>query len=796
MNLGLLQNSLLVAGLSALLATFLGALGGAFAATLNRPFRFALTCAAVASLTIPPFMVVNTWMNYFGLNGTWRVSIPFNLYTNTGAILLLTLLYWPISFLLVSSASNRIDPTSFEQEPGLQGFSFFRYILWPTFRPALIYSLAFGFVLTLNNFTVPTLLQAKVFSEEVWLSFSSNFDYLEALRLSWPLILGPLLLLWWIHSKPVRFQFRHQEICNLNIRRRLGLPFVLFAAFTTTVLILLSVAFPLFQIISSPRTWSQFWPAMEAGKFATWNSILFAGGSALVCVILAILLRNLRMPFVTWVLYLTPGVLLGIAIIWMFNRPILVTIYQSVAIVIAVFTLRYIAIAWSAGRAALLQSDRRLIEAVQIFGGNQWARFRYAEWPQTKFMVLVGFYLVFLFCLWEVETLILIVPAGRETLALRIFNMLHYGHAAQVDALCLWLLIIALAPIALYAVARSISKFITVRALIPIALVALCSSGCSPNSDAGTRVKSTIFSSVQIIGSRGTGVGQFNKPRSVALDRDDNLYVIDMTGRVQKFSPDGKFLLLWQMPEVVKGKPKGMVRDIDGNIILVEPHYSRVNHFDQSGHLVAQWGTHGTNVGQLYFPRSAAINSRGDIYITEYGMTERIQCFTQFGKKVLFTFGTLGGGPGQIDRAEGMGMAPDDTLFVADSCNHRIQVFSAEGKFLREFGRAGSGLGEFSYPYDVRIDPTGLRYVCEFGNHRVQVFNEQNQPIEILGGPGADPSQMNNPWSIDFDSAGNLYIADSGNHRVLKYIRRVPLKPSGTSTLHHPNSGQEVASVK
>ena len=57
------------------------------------------------------------------------------------------------------------------------------------------------------------------------------------------------------------------------------------------------------------------------------------------------------------------------------------------------------------------------------------------------------------------------------------------------------------------------------------------------------------------------------------LDIDvDNLYVVDMTGRVQKFSSNGLFLLSWQMPQTDKGKPKGMSRDREGHIVVLEPH--------------------------------------------------------------------------------------------------------------------------------------------------------------------------------------------------------------------------------
>ncbi|MGI8964464.1 MAG: NHL repeat-containing protein, partial [Limisphaerales bacterium] len=115
----------------------------------------------------------------------------------------------------------------------------------------------------------------------------------------------------------------------------------------------------------------------------------------------------------------------------------------------------------------------------------------------------------------------------------------------------------------------------------------------------------------------------------------------------------------------------------------------------------------------------------------------------------------------------------NDQIFVADSCNHRIQIFSADGKFVRAFGKAGTGLGELSYPYDVRIDRAGERFVCEFGNSRIQIFDANNQPVEILGKAGSAPGEFGNPWSIAFDSKENLYVADSQNHRVQKYIRRV-----------------------
>lgn len=294
-------------------------------------------------------------------------------------------------------------------------------------------------------------------------------------------------------------------------------------------------------------------------------------------------------------------------------------------------------------------------------------------------------------------------------------------------------------------------------------------TGCSPNANL-SQLDSQFFSRVQVIGTRGTGLGQFNKPRSVAVDAQDNLFVVDMTGRVQKFSPDGRFLFSWQMPQTDKGKPKGMCRDKKGNIVVLEPHYSRVNHFSTEGKLVEQWGHHGTNAGELAFPRSVAVDSKGNLFVSEYGLTERVQSFSAEGRKFLTSVGQEGKGDGEFMRAEGLGMDRVDRLYVADSCNHRVQIFSPDGKWIRTYGRAGRGAGELSYPYDVRVDDAGYQYVCEFGNSRVQIFDAHGRSVEILGGVGTEPGKFNNPWSIALDSRGNLYVADAGNHRVQKFI--------------------------
>jgi sugar lactone lactonase YvrE len=451
--------------------------------------------------------------------------------------------------------------------------------------------------------------------------------------------------------------------------------------------------------------------------------------------------------------------------------------YQGAGIVVLAWTVRYLAVGWNTTAQALRSIDRDLTDAARLDGASGWQQFRHAHWPQIAPLVGTAWYVTYLLCLWDTETLILIMPPGGETLAVRVFNFLHYGHNAQVNALCLVLLGLAVLPLVIWSAwhcGRNLKVVSTpLRVGAAASLAGLIATSCAPGTPSNeVRVESKLFHHVQVIGSRGAGLGQFNKPRSVALDADDNLYVVDMTGRVQKFAPDGTYLSYWQMEQTDKGKPKGMSRDEQGNIVVIEPHYSRVNHFSPDGKLVAQWGVHGTNAGQLAFPRAAAVNSRGEIFVSEYGLTERVQQFSAQGAKLERVIGRAGSGVGEFNRPEGLGVDSVDRLYVADSCNHRIQILSPDGKYVRSYGRAGTGPGELSYPYDVRVDAAGNQFVCEFGNSRVQAFDPHDKLIEIIGGSGAAPGQFSNPWSIALDSKGNLYVADSMNHRVQKFIRR------------------------
>ena len=779
MNWPLLYNSLAVSGAATAAALAGGAAAALFAAGLGGAGRKVIFMAVVAALVVPPFMAANCWIALLGERGIWREWLPFNIYSPGGAVWILALLNWPIAFLFVTAAWQRVQDAHLETDPFLRGGALVRWLLLPLARTALLQASILTFVLTLNNFAVPAILQVKVFPAEIWVRFNTTFDYGAALALSWPLVLAPFALVLCFRRRATSWSWHSNGAAARTFRRQLGAWWHWTGGTIALLVILFSLGVPLWQLAGSSQTWRQFWPALAAGQSAAIHSVSYASLTATLVIALALLTWRMALDAVLWLPFFLPGVLLGIALIWIFNRRGLAAIYQSAAIVILAYAVRYAGLGWSTVARALRSTDQSLAAMARLEGATACQTLRHVHWPQISSRVAAAWYITYLLCLWDVETLVLIVPPGGESLSLRVFNLLHYGHNTQVNALCLLLMGLALMPLLL---AVSFNAWRSMRSA-PLVL-AVCAifllPGCSDDQRRSAPVQSRFFSRVEIIGTRGAGVGELNKPRSVAVDAKDNLYVVDMTGRVQKFSPEGVCLSFWQMPQTEKGKPKGMCRDRDGNIVVVEPHYSRVNHFTPEGKLAAQWGAHGTNVGELGMPRAAVVNAHGEIYVCEYTLSERVQRFTAHGEKCLGSFGRLGEGPGEFSRAEGLGIDGQGRIYVADSCNHRIQIFSAEGKFLRAYGQAGTAAGRLSYPYDVQVDRSGLQFVCEFGNSRVQVFDAKDQPLEILGGPGGGPGQFSNPWGLALDSKGNLYVADAMNNRVQKFVRKNTAPPGAS----------------
>ncbi len=291
------------------------------------------------------------------------------------------------------------------------------------------------------------------------------------------------------------------------------------------------------------------------------------------------------------------------------------------------------------------------------------------------------------------------------------------------------------------------------------AAVCCLAAGCERDwADAGRLDK--------VWGERGISEGRLQKPRAMAFAPEDEIYLVDMTARVQVFDTDGNYRRGWRMPDYQAGKPTGISIDRDGRVLVADTHYYRLMIYSPEGELLKTiGGVNGYEPGQFGLVTDAVQDSEGNYYISEYGDNDRIQKFTP-GGEFLLQWGGHGSKPGQFARPQNIEIDEEDRIWVADACNHRIQVFDTEGELLLIWGSRGAGPGELYYPYDLELGPDDTVYVCEYGNHRVQKLTRDGRSLGCWGREGGEPGELFNPWALALDHRGRLHVLDTNNHRV------------------------------
>jgi len=216
-------------------------------------------------------------------------------------------------------------------------------------------------------------------------------------------------------------------------------------------------------------------------------------------------------------------------------------------------------------------------------------------------------------------------------------------------------------------------------------------------------------------------------------------------------------------------EPRGIAIASDGTVYVADSKNHRVQKFDSDGRFLLQWGRRSPEQkgkmpppGTFNDPNGVAVDPKGNVYVTDT-WNHRIQKFTADGKFLK----SWQAGEGHFYGPRGIAVAKDGSVFVTDTGNKRVMKYTAEGRLIKTWGRAGDGPGEFAEPVGITVDRTGRVFVADTDNHRVQVFDSDGKferELKVFGW-----EQFYSEPHIAITRDGNVVVTDSFNNRVTVY---------------------------
>jgi len=178
----------------------------------------------------------------------------------------------------------------------------------------------------------------------------------------------------------------------------------------------------------------------------------------------------------------------------------------------------------------------------------------------------------------------------------------------------------------------------------------------------------------------------------------------------------------------------------------------------------------------LQHPVDLAIGPNGDVYVTD--RSQQVALISPSGT-VLRTWGSEGSGPGQFDFIStdptdpldvhaSVAVGPDGEVYVADSGNNRVEVFTPTGGFIRQFGRPGEGPGRFLDVFDLAVDQGGNVYVADDGAETLSKVSVTDRFEWSVGGPtNPDDDLLGHFHSPQIDPHGHVVAGVDNAHTVV-----------------------------
>ena len=463
----LLLNSTLLGACSALLATLLGAPLGLLLARARIPAKRLLRIALIIPLIIPPYVLALAWILLTGSTGLLARVIGRDFlsdltYSFAGAVVVVSLTYYPLSMLATEAAARGVDA---HLEEGALLVTNTRRVLWwitvPLIAPMVAAAALTIFVLVLSEFGVPSLLRVRVYTTEVFTAFAALYDFGAATSLAVPLLVVTVIV-----AVAIKLIIGERFI---SIRRSIhpSLPLALgrwrALAFGGTILVLTaSVVLPLMVLAFEAGNVKRVTSTLKGSGDAIINSLSFAAIAASLIIALASFLGYWRgrartrwrgaFDLVLLIIFAVPSTVLGVGLIGLWNRPgVFGEIYTSQVMIIIAYVARFVTVAGLFLAASVRQIPETFEEAGEVAGGSWLRIFAQIVVPNIRPAMVAAWLVSFILAVGELGTTILVAPPGESTLPVRIYTLIANTPSSEVAALALMEVGIILVPLTVLA---------------------------------------------------------------------------------------------------------------------------------------------------------------------------------------------------------------------------------------------------------------------------------------------------------------------------------------------------------
>ncbi|MFC7080469.1 ABC transporter permease [Halorussus caseinilyticus] len=446
-TLEVVTNSVLLVGGVTVGSVLVGVPLAVLTVQTDLPFRRFWTVAVSLPLVVPSYIGAFAFVSAFGPHGVLSdllaplgvESIP-TIYGFEGATLVLTLFTYPYVFLTTRAALLSFDGTLMEAARTLNHgrWSAFRRVTLPQIAPGIAAGSLLVALYALSDFGTPAIMHFEVFTQQIYVTmWEPNYAALLSLQL----LAFAAVILALENRLSESEDGAHVSRGSGSVRISLGawkVPALLFCALVVVLCLVVPVGILFMWLTRSGPAYTgggfdfqlvyglnSVWVAVLAALAATLGALPVAYFSGRSDSRLATLFER-----VSYVGYATPGVVLGLALVYFAssNAPAL---YQTIPLLVFAYVVRFLPQAVGAVQSSVLQVDPKLTEAARTLGESPSAAFRRVTLPLVRPGVVAGAALVFLTTMKELPATLLVRPTGFETLVTYIWRVQDAGYFGQ-----------------------------------------------------------------------------------------------------------------------------------------------------------------------------------------------------------------------------------------------------------------------------------------------------------------------------------------------------------------------------